>query len=114
MRKIQTQDVFAALRAISKANLKEEIKPIIKKASAGEVNVEDIGIEGVLGMIEIFSQKKSEQAIYDVLSGPFEMTAKKVEQMDIVTLTENLETLGRENDLKRFFTLLAGLITKKQ
>ncbi|WMJ78482.1 MULTISPECIES: hypothetical protein [unclassified Sedimentibacter] len=114
MRKLQTQDVFNALRAIGKASLKEEIKPILKKANAGEMNVEDVGIEGVLGLIEIFSQKKSEQAIYDILSGPFEMKAKDVEQMDILKLAENLETLGKENDLKRFFTLLAGLITKKQ
>jgi hypothetical protein len=114
MRKLQTQDVFAAMRAISKANLKEEIKPLLKKASDGETNIEDVGIEGILGMIEIFSQKKSEQAIYEVLAGPFEVTAKEIETMDFVTLAENLETLGKENDLKRFFTLLAGLITKKQ
>ncbi len=114
MRKLQTQDVFNALRAISKANLKEEIKPILKQASAEGVNVEDVGIEGILGLIEIFSQNKSEHAIYDVLAGPFEMEAKQIETMDILTLAENLETLSKENDLKRFFTLLAGLITKKQ
>jgi len=114
MRKLQTQDVFAAMRAISKADLKEEIKPLLKKASAGEVNVEDVGIEGILGLIEIFSQNKSEKAIYEVLAGPFETTAKEVEQMDLLILVENLEMLTKENDLKRFFTLLAGLITKKQ
>lgn len=114
MRKLQTSDVFAAMRAISKANLREEIKPILKQASAEGVKVEDVGIEGMLGLIEIFSKKNSEQAIYDVLAGPFEMTAKEVEEMDILMLAENLETLGKENSLKRFFTLLAGLITKRQ
>lgn len=114
MRKLQTQDVFAAMRAISKANLKEEIRPLLKKASDGEANIEDVGIEGILGMIEIFSQKKSEQAIYEVLAGPFEVPASEIETMDFITLAENLETLSKENDLKRFFTLLAGLITKKQ
>jgi len=113
MRKLQTRDVFATMRAVSKANLKEEIKPVLKKASSGEMNVEDVGIDGILGLIEIFSQKKSEQAIYEVLAGPFELTAKEVETMDFVTLAENLETLSKENDLQRFFTLLANLITKK-
>lgn len=113
MRKLQTQDVFAAMRAISKANLKEEIKPLIKKASAGEANVEDVGIEGILNLIEIFSKHNSEQAIYLVLAGPFEVTANEVATMDFLTLAENLETLGRENDLKRFFTLVANMITKK-
>ncbi|WP_313413136.1 hypothetical protein [Sedimentibacter sp.] len=114
MRKLQTQDVFAAMRAISKANLKEEIKPLLKKASAGEVDVEDVGIEGILNLIEIFSKQNSEYAIYEVLAGPFEMTPGAVKQMDILMLANYLETLSKENDLKRFFTLLAGLITKKQ
>lgn len=114
MRKLQTQDVFAVMRAISKANLKEEIKPLLKKASAGEVNVEDVGIEGILSLIEIFSKHNSEQVIYEVLAGPFEVKAKEVATMDFITLAENLETLSKENDLKRFFSLLAGLITKKQ
>lgn len=114
MRKLQTQDVFAAMRAISKANLREEIKPFLKKASAGEVNVEDVGIEGILGLMEVLSRKNSEQAFYEVLAGPFEMAAEEVMTLDLVELAGMIETLSKENDLKRFFTLLAGLITKKQ
>lgn len=113
MRKIQTQDVFATMRAIKKANLKEEIKPILKKVSNEGLAIEDAGLEGVLGLIEIFAEKKSEQIIYDVLAGPFETTAEEIGTMDLIILANNLETLSKENDLKRFFTLLAGLITKK-
>lgn len=114
MRKLQTPDVFNALRAISKANLKEEIKPIIKKAIEEKLNIEDAGIEGILSMLEFFAQKKCEQAFYEVLSGPFEMSVDDVKKLDLLIFVDNLETLGKENDLKRFFTLLAGLITKKQ
>ncbi len=114
MRKLQTQDVFATMRAIKRANLKEEIKPILKKVSDEGLAVEDAGLEGILGLIEIFAEKKSEQAIYEVLAGPFEMDTKEVETLDLSILAENLETLSKENNLKRFFTLLAGLITKKQ
>lgn len=114
MRKLQTQDIFAAMRAISKANLKEEIKPVIKKISEGQMNIKDAGIEGMLSVIEIFTKHNSEQAIYEVLAGPFEATAEEIKKLDLDKLTENLEILGRENDLKRFFTLLAGLIIKKQ
>lgn len=113
MRKLQTSDLFSALRLIRKANLKEEIKPILKMAGSGQMEVEDVGIEGILSVIEILSEKKSEQAIYEVLSGPFEMEPEQIEKMDLCTLVERLETLARENDLKRFFTLLAGLNSKK-
>ena len=113
MRKLQTSDIFNALRLIKKANLKEEIKPILKMAESGELKVEEVGINGVLSFIEILSEKKAEQGIYELLAGPFEMKPKEVEQMDLITLAEHLETLARENDLRRFFTLLAGLNSKK-
>jgi len=113
MRKLQSSDLFATLRVIKKANLKEEIKPIIKKASEGEMDLKDVGIEGMLGVVEILTEKKAEKAIYEVLAGPFEITVDEVEKMDLIELAENLETLAQENDLKRFFTLLAGLTSKK-
>lgn len=113
MRKLQTSDIFNTLRLIKKANLREEIKPILKMAGSGEMKVEDVGIEGILGFIEILTEKKSEHAIYEILAGPFEMDPKDIEQMDLITLAENLETLAQENDLRRFFTLLAGLNSKK-
>jgi hypothetical protein len=113
MRKLQTQDVFIALRAISKANLKEEIRPILKKAIEEKMTIEDAGIESILSLLEFVSQHKCEQAFYEVLSGPFEMTVDEVKKLDLVVLVDNLETLAEENDLKRFFTILAGLITKK-
>ena len=113
MRKIQSQDIFTALRMIKKANLKEEIKPIIKMAAVGELDVADVGIVGILGVIEILVEKKSEQAFYEVLAGPFEKTAEEIAKMELNELVENLETLAKENDLQRFFTLLAGLLGKK-
>jgi len=113
MRKLQTSDLFNALRLIKKANLKEEVKPLLKLAGSGEMKVEDIGIEGILGLVEIMTESKAEKAIYEVLAAPFQTTAKEVEQMDLLTLAENLETMAKENDLRRFFTLLAGLNQKK-
>ncbi len=113
MRKLQPSDLFTALRLIKKANLKEEIKPILKLASSGELKVEDVGIEGILSVIEIISEKKSEQAFFDILSGPFEMDAKQVAALDLNEFADKIEQLVRENDLNRFFILLAGLNSKK-
>lgn len=110
MRKIQTTDLFNALRMIRKANLKEDIKPILKMAGSGDLKVEDVGISGILAFIEILSEKKCEQAIYEVLAPIFEVDVKDVAKMDLIELVENLQTLAKENDLKRFFTLLAGTV----
>ncbi|NCU41084.1 hypothetical protein EOL73_05020 [Candidatus Saccharibacteria bacterium] len=113
MRKLQSKDVFNAMRAISKANLKEELKPVLAKISENKMSIEDAGIEGILAVMEIFSAKKSEQAIYEVLAGPFEMTAKEVEELDLNVMLDNLIQLAQENNLKRFFTLLEGMISTK-
>ena len=112
MRKLQTSDVFAALRAIKKANLKEELKPIIKQAASGEMNLEDVGITGILSILEIASEKKAEGAVYEFLAGPFEKTAKEIETLDLEELLDGLAELGRENNLRRFFTALAGMMSK--
>lgn len=112
MRKLQTSDLFAAMRIVKKANIKEELKPILKLAAEGRISINDIGIEGILSFIEIMSEKKSEQAIYEVLSGPFEMDAKDIEKMDIMALADNIKVLTEENDLKAFFKLLFGLMSK--
>lgn len=113
MRKLQTRDVFNALRLIKKAELKEEIKPVVRLAADGNLDIADIGIEGVLTIIEIFTEKKAESAIYDFLAGPLEKDASEVEQMELMELVESLKQLSEENDLKVFFTILSGMITKK-
>lgn len=113
MRKLQSSDVFNALRVIKKAGIKSEIKPVIATVAKGGMSIEDVGIEGVLTVIEIFAEKKSEQAIYDVLAGPFEMEPKDVEKLELDDLIDKLQQLASENDLKRYFTVLAGMIGKK-
>lgn len=113
MRKIQTSDVFAAMRLIRRAKMREEIKPFLKLASTGELSVEDIGIEGIIGLLEMVGEKQAEQGIYEVLSGPFEIATDEVAKLELDALIENLQALAKENDLKRFFTLLVDLMSTK-
>jgi hypothetical protein len=113
MRKLQTSDIFNALRLIKKAKLKEELKPVMELAASGALKLEEIGLEGMLTAIEIFSEKGAEKALYEVLSGPFELPPEEIEAMDINIFAEALSELAKENDIKRFFTGLSGLISKK-
>ena len=73
MRKLKTSDIFAALRVINKAGVKEDLVPVIRQLSEQEKTIEDVGIIGMLTVIETLSGTKAEQAIYDFLSGPLEM-----------------------------------------
>lgn len=112
MRKLTTPDAFECIRIIKKANLKEEIKPYVKQAASGSLNVEDIGIEGMFGLLEIMTEKKAENALYEVLAGPFEMTVEEIKKLDINTMAQNLKQIEEENNLKSFFSFVSGLISK--
>ena len=111
MRKIATKDICAAARIIKKSGMKEELVPLVKLAA--ERSVEDIGIEGILTVLEVVSEKKCEDAVYDVLSGPLEIPAKDIAVMPLDELTHLLEELAAQNNIRNFFKALSGMITSK-
>ena len=113
MRKINTQDVFEAMRLIQKSGLKEKLVPVIKSVAESGTAVVDTGIIGMLSTIEVFSENRCEQMIYEWLSGPFEVMPQEIAEMDLGTLADMLEELGEGSDVKRFFSVLQRLLTKK-
>lgn len=113
MRKLQTKDIFSAMRLIRKANLREEIKPIIIMAANKEIKTEDVGVEAVLTIIETFVEKKAENEIYNFLAGPFEIPAEEISDMDMMEFIEKLGELAKESDIKAFFTTLSSMMTVK-
>lgn len=114
MRKLKGSDLFNTLRLIKKAQMKDELLPVIKQLTSGGMSAEDIGITGILTIIEILTEKKAEQGIWEMLAGPFEMKPEEVADLDLLDLAEKMEQLAKENDLKRFFTMLSGLMQTKQ
>lgn len=117
MRKLKTTDVFNALRIIRKANIREELKPVMlnaaEKAAKGEADITDIGLDGILAVMEALSAKGAEQGIYEFLSGPFECKPKDVAEMELGTLIDYLTRLAKENDLASFFHSLSGMTTSR-
>lgn len=113
MRKINTQDVFEGMRLIQKSGLKDKLVPVIKDIAETGKSQMDAGIIGVLSAIETFSESKCEHMIYEWLAGPCEMEPREIAEMDLGTLADMLEELGKENDVRRFFSVLSGLLTKK-
>ena len=111
MRKIMTKDVFSAMRIIKKSGMKQQLIPLVKKAA--EVGIEEIGIEGILTVMEVLSENNAERAMCEVLAGPFEMDIDEVESLELDKLTEMLTELGEQNNLRNFFKALSGMITSK-
>lgn len=110
MRKLQTKDLFCAMGAIKEAKIKDELVPIMLTAAKEGKAAENIGITGILTLLELFSSAKAENSVYKFLAGPFEMEPKDIAVMEIGELAEKLDTLSKENDLKNFFTILSNMI----
>ena len=92
--------------------MKQQLIPLIEKAANHE-DVTKIGIEGFLTVMEILSENNAEWAMYEVLAGPFEMTAAEIETLDLDKLSSMVTELGEQNNVRNFFKALSGLITSK-
>lgn len=113
MRNLLTADLFKAVRVIKASGLKEEVKPLLKKAAESEADVQNVGIEAIMALIGALAENGVEKQLYEFLSGPFEMEPKEVAQLDIVELCEKIQWLWEEGNLQAFFGQLSGLIGTK-
>ena len=148
MRKLQTRDMFKAIRVVKVTGLKEELKEVVKQTEIEKTKREneiaklqekvleetqqgvepsqilkdeilnlqssnlEIGFDVVFTIMEKVSEAKTEAALYDFLSGPLEVTAKEVEEMDLTKMiTEFKESLDLENWLS-FFKSVSALTEK--
>lgn len=112
MRLFTTADVFAVARVIRASGIREELRAIISKSVESDAPTQEIGIDGMLTVLEVFAEKKAEAAIYEVLAGPMEMTAKEVADMPLADLFDALKKMAEMNDFKRFFGYVSGVVGK--
>lgn len=113
MRNLLTADLFKAVRVIKTSGLKEEVKPLLKKAAEGSADITNVGIEGILTVIGALAESGVEKQLYEFLAGPFEMEPKDVAQLDVIELCENIQWLWKEGNLQPFFGQLSNLIGTK-
>lgn len=104
MRKLNTSDVFAFTRMIKEIGLKEEIKEIASKATKEE-DVSKLGLDMIFTLIEKFSEANSENALYEFLSRPLEVTKEEVGTMDLFDLVEKIMQIADVEKWKTFLKL---------
>ena len=109
MRKLKTTDIPSFCRCIKKLGLKEKFYNIAKEADS----VKDLWEKGFALIWDIFdaaTEAEGENALYDFLAGPFEMSAQNVADLDLDILFNNLKQLAEENNLIVFFKSAAKLM----
>ena len=107
MRKLKTADIPVLCRCVKRLGLKDKIREIAKAAE----NVQDIwsfGFDFVWDLFDIATEKEGEEALYEFLAGPFEMTPEEVRDLDLDILISNTQQLVSENNLVSFFKFAAA------
>lgn len=104
MRKLNTSDVFAFTRLVKEIGLKEEIKNITAKATE-EKDVKELGLDIIFTLIEKFSEVNSENALYEFLSRPLEISKEEVGTMDLFDLVDKVMQMADVEKWKTFLKL---------
>lgn len=89
---------------VKEIGLKEEIKGIASKATEEE-DVNKVGLDMIFTLIEKFSEVNSENALYEFLSRPLEVTKEEVATMDLFDLVEKVMNMADVEKWKTFLKL---------
>lgn len=100
-RRLQTRDIFAAVRCIKSIGIREELKTLANKIDKN-TNINEIGIEGAFIVLEKATEKNSENLLYEFLSGPLEVTTEEVASMDPLELVNQLKEVCNLEGWKTF------------
>lgn len=115
MRNLETQDIFAAIRLLSKIGVREEIKEVARQAEENKTKTVrfDAGFDLLIGIIEKAAQENAENEIYKFIANLFECEPEKVRKMKPIELMKGLEKVANLEEWKNFFEYVKRWMKKK-
>lgn len=111
-------DVFAVVRIIKKAGVREKLAeiatPILNNDNAADIELaaKQKGIEVLLLLIESISGQDVENEIYKLIANISDKETDEIKNCDLTEFIQVLKNIWEENDVKSFFTSAINLITK--
>lgn len=109
MRNLQAKDIFSMSRLIMSLDLKDEFKKIADKVD-GKTDLNSIGYEMFFTVLGKCTDEKTENKVYEFLSGPLEIKVEEVAIMDIFDLSEKIMEVASIDKWKLFFNKASQLI----
>lgn len=115
MRKLITADVFAFARVIKASGMREQLTAYVRKLAAQDekLDVEAVGYEGMLVMIEALAERKAETALYEALAAIAEMKPDEVKNLPPADFFRLFKEIAEENDVEAFFGYVSDILGKK-
>lgn len=111
MRNLQTQDVFACVRMISQAGIKEKITEVVKN-KPDDATAKALGVDLMWTILAAVAEsERVERLFYNFIAGPFECTPEEVKQMELTELVEKLKECADVNKWLDFFHVVSNTMT---
>ena len=112
MRKLNTSDCFRLIRLVNKSGIRETLGDEMTALMQGKkvaLNAEDDGMELIFALISAFGKKGAEQAFYEFLAGPFEMSEAEIASLPPTETLGMIKELASVEEWKDFFGSAAKL-----
>ena len=104
VRKMNTSDLFDFLRLVKKIGIKDDLKGVVSKFTANkEATQAEIGVDVAFAIMEIFSDNKAEEEIYNFLSKPFQCAPEDVKNNDLTDTIQKITEIADVEMWKSFF-----------
>lgn len=105
MRKLQGKDMFTVAKIIKKADIKDKLASMM---DTKEKDVTKVGVKVFITIIEGCANEGVDKEIFNFLNDVLEVG--NTADMDIFELIELVKAYAKENDLKRFLSLVGSTI----
>lgn len=99
--KLTLKHVVKTARIIKTANLKEDVIEIVEEATQRVVNKTKLGVKIAMVVIDAIANEDVEKQTYELLNDVMQIS--NAENLSFEALSDNIESLMKENDLKGFF-----------
>lgn len=107
MRKLKTCDVPSFCRCLKRLGVREQFRAAAAESDSAK-ELWDRGFDLVWGIFDAATEQSGENALYDFLSGPFEMSAADVSNLDLGDLLKGIQELVADENLTAFFKFAAA------
>lgn len=108
MRKLGLKDAFALSRIIKSADIKNELIKFVSNVNSNKkdgktLDVEEVGIEFLLVLLEAVSDTKIEQEFYKLYGDIKGISEIEASEIDFETFAKDIRQIIKDNDLTSFF-----------
>lgn len=110
MRELNLDDALNTAAFVDDCGARAQVAGMVASISAGDSDLEKIGIGGILAFLFTIAKKGNRAGLYELLSGPLELEPDAVGRLTFHQLKEACREMAEINNLKDFFGSVSDIL----